>query len=414
MDVWSDCVSCASKCFAYPLIYKLIFQLLGSLCSNSYRFKSHQVGLAVSSIPLGALLAIPFQKASLFSRDRNHAPISDDDTYKRKVKWSSHLVRRAIFVLALPFAGLGYTLSSGGAHIPFIIPILFAATIGFLSNLAMAECHGIIMETYDTSDLQPGMTGRSRGSGGNQSTSKRTNYSSFPRVSSAFGITQGLGYLIAAAATGVGGSLTRNLGQQAATGVMAFILLILSVLLLGVLIRFKDVQIIPKSKKDEMDRYHQARNNRGDSYTQGEEPWRPIIIGNPHHSTRRMCILELGSMSRFSEIRRKNRLIDEQSLEARHPNHQMMMDVKQKIKEKEEEVLHHVRTSLSRHSSRRSLFSNESQGQGMAEQADLGGHVEIDLASGMEKRESSRTGRKGRGMHCAKGSVQRRVTEIRE
>jgi len=330
-------------------------------------------------VPLGAFVAIPFQKASLFSRDRNHAPVSDDDTYKKKVKWSSHFIRRAIFVLTLPFAGLGYTLSSGGAHIPFIVPILFAALIGFLSNLAMAECHGIIMETYDTSDLQPGMTGRSRGSAGGKAASKRTNYSSFPRVSSAFGITQGLGYLIGAVASGVGGALTRNLGQQAASGVMAFILLVLSVLLLGILIRFKDVQIIPDSKKHEMDRYHNARRTSGNI---GEEPWRPIIIGNPHHSTRRMCILELGSMSRFSEIRLKNRLVDEQSLEALHPNHQMMIDVKQKIKEKESEMVHHVRRSLSRASSRgsrMSMFSDEGgrAAAGIPEQGDLGGHREM-------------------------------------
>jgi hypothetical protein len=371
------------------------------LCSNSYKFQSPQVGAAVAAVPLGAFVAIPFQKASLFSRDRNHAPVSDDDTYKKKVKWSSHLVRRAIFILTLPFAGLAYTLSSSGPPIPFILPILFAGLIGFLSNLAMAECHGIIMETYDTSDLQPGMTGRTRGSAGDKSASKRTNYSSFPRVSSAFGITQGLGYLVAAAASGVGGALTRNLGQQAATGVMAFILLVLSLMLLGVLIRFKDVRIIPDSKKEEMDRYHNARRTSASRPAEGiveEEPWRPIIIGNPHHSTRRMCILELGSMSRFSEIRMKNRLVDEQSLEARHPNHQMMMDVKLKIREKELQVVHHVRRSLSRGSSRgsrRSKYSDEGRA-GYREQGDLGGHREMGT------------------MHSGNGSGRRRATNIRE
>lgn len=339
--------------------------------------------------------------------------MSDDDTYKRKIKWSSHMVRRAIFVLLLPFAGLGYTLSSGGTHIHFIVPILFAALIGFLSNLAMAECHGIIMETFDTSDLQPGMTGRSRGRG-SKSANKRTNYSSFPRVSAAFGITQGLGYLFAALASGVGGALTRNLGQQAATGVMAFILLVLSVLLLGVLVRFKDVQIIPDSKKDEMDQYHRARQSMARTTSNGEdiEPWRPSINGNPHHFTRRICILELGSMSRFSEIRLKNRLIDEQSLEARHLNHQMVLDVKQKIKEKEEEVLHHVKTSISRHSSLRSVFSTESR-RGAAAQGDLGGFVEVDISESPRGR--SRKGKgKEREMHSAKGSVQRRATGIEE
>ncbi|KAH7351199.1 hypothetical protein BKA65DRAFT_396391 [Rhexocercosporidium sp. MPI-PUGE-AT-0058] len=354
----------------------LITLLLGALMSKDYKFTSPQVGGAGLAIPVGALIAIPFQKASLFSRARQLAPVSDDGTFKKKISWTSHMVRRSIFVLCLPLAGIAYTLSSGGPPIPFIIPILFAALIGFLSNLAMAECHGIIMETFDTSDLQPGMTGRSRGSAGDKATSKRTNYSSFPRVASGFAITQGFGYLIAAASSGVGGVLTRHLGQQAATGVMAGILLILSILLLGTLIRYTDVQIIPDSKKDEMEQYHNARRTsaiRQQEGVQEEEPWRPIIIGNPHHTTRRMCLLELGSLSRFSEIRLKNKLVDEQSLEAKHPNQAAMNELKNKIHEKEMEVVNHVRRSLSRHSSR---GSRRSRSDG-PEQGDLGGHREM-------------------------------------
>ncbi|KAH9212173.1 major facilitator superfamily domain-containing protein [Leptodontidium sp. 2 PMI_412] len=354
----------------------LITLLLGALMSKDYKFTSPQVGGAGLAIPIGALIAIPFQKASLFSRARQIAPVSDDGTFKKKVSWTSHMVRRSIFVLCLPLAGIAYTLSSGGPPIPFILPILFAALIGFLSNLAMAECHGIIMETFDTSDLQPGMTGRSRGSAGGKATSKRTNYSSFPRVASGFAITQGFGYLIAAASSGVGGVLTRHLGQQAATGVMAGILLILSIMLLGTLIRYTDVQIIPDSRKDEMEQYHNARRTsaiRQQEGIQEKEPWRPIIIGNPHHTTRRMCLLELGSLSRFSEIRLKNKLVDEQSLEAKHPNQAAMNELKNKIHEKEMEVVNHVRRSLSRHSSR---GSRRSRSDG-PEQGDLGGHREM-------------------------------------
>ncbi|KAG4429632.1 hypothetical protein IFR05_014884 [Cadophora sp. M221] len=354
----------------------LITLLLGALMSKDYKFTSPQVGGAGLAIPVGALIAIPFQKASLFSRARQIAPVSDDGTFKKKVSWTSHMVRRSIFVLCLPLAGIAYTLSSGGPPIPFILPILFAALIGFLSNLAMAECHGIIMETFDTSDLQPGMTGRSRGSAGGKATSKRTNYSSFPRVASGFAITQGFGYLIAAASSGVGGVLTRHLGQQAATGVMAGILLILSIMLLGTLIRYTDVQIIPDSRKDEMEQYHNARRTsaiRQQEGIQEEEPWRPIIIGNPHHTTRRMCLLELGSLSRFSEIRLKNKLVDERSLEAKHPNQAAMNELKNKIHEKEMEVVNHVRRSLSRHSSR---GSRRSRSDG-PEQGDLGGHREM-------------------------------------
>ncbi|TAQ88099.1 hypothetical protein B7494_g3557 [Chlorociboria aeruginascens] len=293
----------------------LVIILLGSLTSNYYKFRSPYVGASVVSVPLGAFLSIPFQKAGLFSRSRRHI---EREAFEQKLSWSSHLVRRAIFTLTLPFAGLAYTLSSGGPPTPFMLPIVFAGLIGFLSNLAIAECNGIVMETFDTSDLQPGMTGRPRGISGERTAHKRTNYSSFPRVTAGFAITQGLGFLLAAVTTGIGGVARRHLGQQAATGVMAGILLILTLLLLAVLLRFKVVQIIPDSKTEDMERWAAAR--RISVAKEDDEPWRPVIIGNPTDTTRRMSILELGGMSRWSEIRKRNRLVDKLSLEAKHPN----------------------------------------------------------------------------------------------
>lgn len=349
--------------------------------SKVYHLTSPYVGATTCAIPIGAFLAIPFQKASLFSRDRHHPQRTDSMTFQERVSWSSHLVRRAIFTLVLPFATLAYTLSSTGPPIPFMIPVIFAGLIGFLSNLAIAECNGIIMEAFDTSDLQPGMTGRPRGASGNKYKHKRTNYSSFPRVSSAFAITQGLGFLIAAAATGVGGVAQRNLGQQAATGVMAGILLILTILLLGVLIRWKEVQIIPVNKIGEIEKWEKARQlsvqrqrSRATSVSQSctltpiqlgeEESWRPTIIGNPSGKTRRMSILELGSLSRWSEIRRKNRLIDTEGVEAKHPNLAVLESAKAKLKEVNMGVVETIRDKgkLREDDSERSAMSDSSAG----------------------------------------------------
>lgn len=299
-------------------------------------------------------------------------------------------------MLVLPFAGMAYTVSSSGPPTPFILPILFAALIGFLSGLAIAECHGLIMENFDTSDLQPGMTGRPRGKSGDKSALKRTNYSSFPRVSSGIGITQGIGYLLAAVATGIGGVAQRHIGQQAATGVMAGILLLLTFLLLGVLVRFKEVQIIPDSKKEAMERWKDARRasmiQKENTGTEMEEPWRPTIIGNPTGINRRMSILESGSLSRWSEIRRKNRLIDERSLEAKHPNLAMLGSVRAALSEEHERVVELVRdeiervsheaerawgqtrTTLSKGNSRRSIRARTTEEQ---HAGDLGGNVEV-------------------------------------
>lgn len=300
------------------------------------------------ALPLGALLAVPFQKASIFSRARRHPQRTNSMTFEKRVTWTSHLVRRAIFTLILPFASMAYTLSSSGPPTPFIIPVLFVGLIGFLSNLAIAECMGIVMEAFDTSDLQPGMTGRPRGSSGERTQYKRTNYSSYPRISSAIAIIQGLGFLIAAGAYGVGGSVQKRLGQVATTGVMAGILLVLTIGVLGILIRWKEVQIIPDSKTGEMELWERQRResiklqedaaNTGDPAAElaaeEDEPWRPVIIGNPSGKTRRMSILELGNLTRWSEIRRRNRFINEQELEARHPNLATLASARDAIKDK--------------------------------------------------------------------------------
>lgn len=201
-------------------------------------------------------------------------------------------------MIVLPFAGLAYTLASGGVHIHFMAPTVFAGLIGFLSNLAIAECNGIIMETYDTSDLQPGMTGRPRHVLPEEIRKKTTNYSCYPRVTAAFAIIQTLAFLIAAAVTAWGGVIERSLGAQTATAVIAGVLLVLTFLLMGVLWRFKEVQIIPTERF-------------GTNILSGpENEWKPIIIGNPSGKTRRMSLLELGKQSRWSEIRRRNKLVE--------------------------------------------------------------------------------------------------------
>lgn len=279
-------------------LWLILQKLLGALISKYYLFRPQYVGLCVAAIPIGALLAIPFQKASLFSRSRKQAPRTDSMTVRDRVTWTSHLVRRAIFMIVLPFAGLAYTLASGGAHIHFMAPTVFAGLIGFLSNLAIAECNGIIMETYDTSDLQPGMTGRPRHVLPEEIRKKTTNYSCYPRVTAAFAIIQTLAFLIAAAVTAWGGVIERSLGAQTATAVIAGVLLVLTFLLMGVLWRFKEVQIIPTERF-------------GTNVLTGpENEWKPIIIGNPSGKTRRMSLLELGKQSRWSEIRRRNRLVE--------------------------------------------------------------------------------------------------------
>lgn len=296
----------------------LIIVLLGSLASRYYRFRSPEVGLIVASMALGAFLAIPFQKGNLFSRSRFAQLNTNKATLDRRVVWSSHMVRRTIFSLLLPLAGICYAAVSNGPPMHISLPTIFSLCVGFLSCLAISECNGLIMETFDCSDLSPGMTGRQRGSSAKNP--KRTNYSSFPRVTAGFALIHTFAFILAAGSTALGGHVTRRLGQQVATGVVAAILFVLTLLLLLVLTRFVEIQIIPRSKFEEMDRVVEARRkstirrasmpNDPQAMMEEEQAWRPIMIGNPIGKTRRMNILELGSMTRWQEIRKKNRLID--------------------------------------------------------------------------------------------------------
>ncbi|KAI0601340.1 hypothetical protein F4775DRAFT_444682 [Biscogniauxia sp. FL1348] len=236
----------------------LIIVLLGSLTSRVYRMRSPYVGAAVSSVAIGALAAVPFQKANIFSRARNMGPLTNSMTFDRKITWTSHLVRRAIFTLVLPIGGILYTVVSYGPPFHVFFPCFFAAVIGFLSCLAIAECNGLLMETWDCSDLQPGMTGHPKPG---KDSKKRTNYSSFPRVTAGWNTVQSIGFIFAAGATGIGGIATRSLGQRTATGVVASILLLFSLLLLTILARFRKVQIIPRSKTMEMDKWTAERRS---------------------------------------------------------------------------------------------------------------------------------------------------------
>lgn len=219
-------------------------------------------------------------------------------TFETQVRCSSHLIRRLVFMTFLPLSAVTSTVTSSGPPIPAAIPSLAAGLVGFLSNLAVAECNGLIMETFDTSDLHGSRTGNTLDEKAEDYRRQTAKYTSYPRVSAGFAVSQGLGYLLAAAATGTGGAIERHLGAEQAAAVVAGVLMGLTILLTGVLVRYKTVRMVP-SRRPSMDLHGRRRSTR-----------EPVIIGNPSGMTRRVNILELGSQTRWSEIRRINRLQD--------------------------------------------------------------------------------------------------------
>ncbi|KAF2719820.1 hypothetical protein K431DRAFT_104726 [Polychaeton citri CBS 116435] len=290
------------SCYCFT---NLAFQLLGALLSRDFHWRSQYVGLANLSLAIGAFLAIPLAQANVFSRSRTQPQRTDSMTFQRSVTWTSHLLRRCLFTLALPFAGLSYTLSSPGPPVAWPVPVIMAAILAFLSTLALAECIGLLMETFDTCDLQPGVNSRHRlQSLGSGTCRRRTNYSSFPRVCAGWFAAQSFGFLLAAASTGVSGTISRALGAQRTTAIVAGILLGITLLLLCVLWRYREVQVVPDVPLGSAE---DMRHRDGDGYS--DPYWKPVIIGNPSGKVRRMNMLELGSLSRWTEIQKLNNLI---------------------------------------------------------------------------------------------------------
>ncbi|KAK6437167.1 hypothetical protein LTR95_006635 [Oleoguttula sp. CCFEE 5521] len=286
--------------------------LLGALLSRDYMWKSYLVGLASLSFAVGALSAVPLSHANWFSRARWTPQRTDSMTFHHThYVWTSHMVRRCIFTLTLPLASLAYTVSSPGASVSPGVPIAFVGLVGFLSNLAITECIGIVMETFDTSDLQPGANSKHRQNSLPQSArSRRTNYSSYPRICAGFFLAQSVGFFLAAAATGVSGKLTRALGAQISTAIGAAVLLNLTIGLLVVLWRWKSVQVVPDGVLVNL----RGETGNGavligsDAAANGAGDWKPVLIGHPSGKMRRMSLLEWGKWSRWGEIRRLNKL----------------------------------------------------------------------------------------------------------
>ncbi|OAP64226.1 hypothetical protein AYL99_00198 [Fonsecaea erecta] len=274
--------------------FTMVLMLLGALASTDYLYRPDEVGLCVLSLAFGSALAIPFQKASWLSRARYHPPRTDSMTFQKAMVWRSHTVRRIFFTVFLPLVAIGFALSSRKPPFPIAVPCVFAAFVGFGSNLAIAECYAQMMLAFDTSDLQPGMTGRPvRKPVVGRTRQLRTNFSCYPRVSAGMAVTQFLKFIFGAVATGIGGRVERKYGGMQAAGIVAGVLMALTLLLTVVLFRRKSVQMIPD------------RQDGGEG--EGEE-WEPVILGDPSGRTRKINILEAGEYTRWSVIRQRNRL----------------------------------------------------------------------------------------------------------
>ena len=104
-------------------------------------------------------------------------------------------------------------------------------------------------------------------------------------------------FVLGAVATGIGGRVERRFGAQESAGIVAGVLMVLTLALTAILYKWKSVQMIPGGDEHAKPR---ATNT-----------WEPVILGVPSGLTRKINILEAGDYTRWSEVRRRNRLTTE-------------------------------------------------------------------------------------------------------
>ena len=199
-------------------------------------------------------------------------------------------------MIVLPLSAAAYAATSLGPPLLVAAPCVMAGLVGFFSTMATAECYSLVMETFDTTDLQPGMTGRPIHAPNDALAEQRTNFSCYPRVTAAFVVMQTLSYILAAAATAVCGTVQRREGTIWTTTGVAAITFIFTLLLTLILAKWKKVQMIPDGGET-VEHIRRAQTS-----------WRPVIIGRPSGKFRRLSIFELGRLTRYSQIRETNRI----------------------------------------------------------------------------------------------------------
>jgi hypothetical protein len=176
------------------------------------------------------------------------------------------------------------------------VPAIFTGLVGFAANLATAECYSLMMRTFDTSDLQVGMNGRPDKKPLDATIrAQRTNFTCYPRVSAAIAVTQFFKFLFAAVATAIGGRVERRYGAAETAYIVAAVLLALTLALTAVMYKRKVIQTFPTRSQQ-----RETENT--------EEGWEPVVLGEPNGLTRKINILEAGTYTRWSELRRRNRL----------------------------------------------------------------------------------------------------------
>lgn len=225
------------------------------LIFSNYRFKSIDVGFAVLALPIASLFSIPFQLSTFYLPDFRHLSRSAAHLTGTHSSMGQHRYRGSLFfsTLLLPTSSLGFTISAAGPSTHFMIPVAFAAAAVFSGTLAFAECHLILWDNWDVSDLpatrmgQSGTVSNGASPGGRphgtsrpvmlQDSGDAGFVTSHPEITAGMAVLHSLSLMLAALGIGVSGLLEQTIGMRNGVAIWVGVGFLLAVGLVAVLWR---------------------------------------------------------------------------------------------------------------------------------------------------------------------------------
>lgn len=183
-------------------------------------------------MPIAALLSIPFQLSALYLRNFRHRARIPAYAGEAHVRMGQHHYRSSLYLstILLPLSGLGFTMSATGPPTHFMLPVAFAAVACFSGTLAVAECHILLWDNWDVSDLPEARLGNSGSVSSGASQGGRPHGTSrpamlqdagdagfmtaHPAISAGMAIFHSLALLTAALAFGIAGRIEETIGVR--------------------------------------------------------------------------------------------------------------------------------------------------------------------------------------------------------
>lgn len=234
-----------------------------ALGSGRYNFTAVDTGLAIMALSVGALLSVPVQLSTFYLHNFRHRVHHRGHPTTRHHYHEGQHPYRAVFFISIflvPAASLAFTISATGPPIHFVVPIFFAGLVVFSGTLAIAECHLIIMENFDISNLpEPllssgsGSTSYGGGKGGRPHGTQRPSSlvgsnddftTCHPAITAAFGIFQFASLASIAGAIGWSRYISEGIGVKYGLGIFTGITFLVTIALVGVLWRWNKVRVL--------------------------------------------------------------------------------------------------------------------------------------------------------------------------